>query len=287
MSLIYPGGALSYIPSGTPDLVCFVETFPDGRRTLRFDHAIPHQQTIEFDRVARSMHFEAADYPMLRIILSEESESPDRIRIATFILFQERTEFAPPFAELPIDSRNTFSFISEDGKVVRYEADGRTYVARSNNVVGARIEVPQRLLDLSDEDQKTALQRLGRALYDKRLQKAEESPVAWQAMQSIADEWGFESVEETYETALFFTPSGNQAVYIAKEDDDRTSLWLMDTESAETMKVVDDIDIESPARPEALVAYITDGYFAFVRDGRTIWTYEKGTLRQIFPRVRK
>lgn len=243
------------------------------------------QETIAFDRLARSMHFEASDYPLMRFIFSEQSESPDKIRVATFLTYQRRTEFAPPFAELPADSRNTFSFLSKDGKAVRYEAGGRAYVARSNNVVGVRIEVPLRLLELPDEDQKAALQRLGRVLYDKGLQKAKESPVAWRAMQSIADEWGFESVEETYETALFFTPSGRQVVYVVKENDGRGSLWLMDIESGETTMIVDDLGLAIPPGPKPIVECIMDDYFAFVRDGRTVWTYEKGDLRQIFPRV--
>lgn len=59
----------------------------------------------------------------------------------------------------------------------------------------------------------------------------------------------------------------------------------MDVDNGETKVIVDDIGLPIPGRPEALVARIMDDYFAFVRDGNTILTYEKGVLRQIFPKI--
>ncbi len=74
-----------------------------------------------------------------------------------------------------------------------------------------------------------------------------------------------------------------QAIYVRKENEQQNSLWLLILHSCETTKILDDIDVTSPAAPKAFVVPIMEDYFAFVRDAKTIWTYRGGVLKQIFP----
>jgi hypothetical protein len=108
---------------------------------------------------------------------------------------------------------------------------------------------------------------------------------SYELLKSIAAGWGAELVEELLGDAIFPVPTIRQVVYIKKENDQQSSLWLLDLRSAESKKILDDTDVTAPATPEALVAPITDNYFAFVRDAKTIWTYRDGQLKQIFPNV--
>jgi hypothetical protein len=106
---------------------------------------------------------------------------------------------------------------------------------------------------------------------------------ALELLEDLAAELGAELPEELFGEAIFLVPRGKQIIYLRKEDEQRTSLWTLDIESGESTKILDDIDVTSPAVPKALVAPIMDDHFAFVRDAKTIWTYRDGDLKQIFP----
>ena len=102
-------------------------------------------------------------------------------------------------------------------------------------------------------------------------------------IEDIAAGWGLDLPEELFDEAIFLVPRNRQIVYIKKEDEERSSLWLLDVKSGDSTRILDDIDVTSPAVPKALIAPIMDDHFVFVRDARTIWTYRDGTLTQIFP----
>jgi hypothetical protein len=107
-------------------------------------------------------------------------------------------------------------------------------------------------------------------------------------LESVAAGWGADMPEQLLGDAIFPARTGQamylrQAIYVRKENEQQSTLWVLDLESCETTKILDDIDVTSPAEPKALVAPIMEHYFAFVRDARTIWTYRDGVLKQIFP----
>jgi hypothetical protein len=102
-------------------------------------------------------------------------------------------------------------------------------------------------------------------------------------LDEIAAQWGVELPEELFDEAIFRVPKSRQVIYLQKEDDQRSGLYLFDLASDTSTKILDDIDVTSPAVPKALIAPIMDDYFVFVRDAKTIWSYRDGTLKQIFP----
>jgi len=101
-------------------------------------------------------------------------------------------------------------------------------------------------------------------------------------LESVAAEWGADRPEQLLGDAIFPVLT-SQAIYVRKENERQSSLWLLHLESCQTTKILDDIDVTSPAAPKALVVPIMEDYFAFVRDAKTIWTYRDGVLKQIFP----
>jgi len=102
-------------------------------------------------------------------------------------------------------------------------------------------------------------------------------------LDGIAAQWGAELPEELFDEAIFWVPKSNQIIYLRKDDDQRSGLYVLDLASDESTKILDDIDVTVPAVPKALIAPIMEDYFAFVRDAKTIWTYRDGDLKQIFP----
>jgi len=107
-------------------------------------------------------------------------------------------------------------------------------------------------------------------------------------LESVAAGWGADMPEQLLGDAIFPARTGQamylrQAIYVKKGNEQQSSLWLLVLHSCETTKILDDIDVTSPAAPKALVVPIMEDYFAFVRDAKTIWTYRDGVLKQIFP----
>lgn len=248
----------------------FVEELPNGQKHVRWFY----REGEEPVRTARAGALEAISPWRRRCIWSS---APDEGKVMLRTVIWRREGMDSKLAEMDEDVRSTISFVNEP--MVRYELDGKTFLAYADNLKRPGFEVPQGVLSRGPD----ALRRLADGLWNLGLIGVRNLPQVSPVLESVAAGWGVDVPEELFYKAIFIAPRNRQIVYLKKENEQQSSVWLLEVESGESKKLLDDIDVTSPAVPEALVAPIMSDYFAFVRDTKTIWTYRDGTLTQIFP----
>jgi hypothetical protein len=250
----------------------FVEEPPNGHKHVRMFY----RQGDEPVRTARIGALEAMAPNRWRAIFSTPSDKGAAM-ICSLSRGSRYEHVGARSVKMDGEIRSTISFVNE--AVVRFELDGKTFLADADNLARRRFEVPEGVLSRGPD----ALRRLAEGLMNTQLQLVRNLPQVSPVLESVAAGWGVDVPEELFDKAIFLVPRGRQIVYLKKENDQQSSLWLLDVESGESKKVLDDIDVTSPAVAEALVAPIMSDYLAFVRDTKTIWTYRDGELKQIFP----
>lgn len=248
----------------------FAEELPNGQKHVR----VFYREGDEPVRTARVGALEAISPWRSRCIWSS---APDEGKVMLHTVIWRREGMDSKLAEMDEDVRSTISFVTE--AVVRYELGGKTFLADADNLKRPGFEVPQGVLSRGPD----ALRRLAEGLMNPELERLGNLPQVSPVLESVAAGWGVDVPEELFDKAIFVVPRNRQIVYVKKDNEQQSSVWLLEVESGESKKILDDIDVTSPAVPEALVAPIMSDYFAFVRDTKTIWTYRDGTLTQIFP----
>ncbi len=250
----------------------FVEEPPNGQKHLR----VYYREADEPVRTRRGGALEAISPKRERCIWSTPSDE-GKVMLHTFTWRRRYADMESTLHEIDEEVRSTISFVTE--AVVRFELDGKTFLANADNLNWPGFEVPQGVLSRGPD----ALRRLAEGLMNTELQLVRHQPQVAPVLESVAAGWGVDVPEELFDKVIFLVPRHRQIVYLKKENEQQSSLWLLEVESGESTKILDDVDVTSPAVPEALVAPVMSDYIAFVRDTKTIWTYRDGTLKQIFP----
>jgi len=254
------------------DRFYFVEELPDGQKRL----AIAQVEEEKIVRAARGGTIEAISPKRSAWIWSEPSEE-GRVMLHTVAWRESSRDMGGALAEVDDEVRSTISFVTET--IVQYELGGKMFLADCRHLGKPGFAVPQSVLSRGAD----ALRRLADGLCKGELRMVRNLPTVAPVLESAAAGWGADVPEELFDETVFLVPWNRQIVYVKKENERQNSLWLLDVESGESKRILDDMDVNSPAVPEALVAPIMSDYFAFVRDTKTIWTYRDGTLKQIFP----
>jgi len=280
-----PDGTVSFVGingpgwerNGYPGLFMFVfvEERADGEKRLRI-YSRGFSRNLEAD-IAELGSLEAVSPDVSWCILSR---TPDQGSSSVFLivkLWYEISASRIDKAYLDQEVRGTVSFVTN--RIVQYRLGGKMYLADIYDLDGPGLEVPDSVVKRGTD----AVRRVVAAFESGLLQPARSVADTMRLLDSVAAGWDVDLAEEILDTAVFVVPGGRQIVYIKKENDEESSLWLLDVASSESSKVLDDIDVTSPAEPNVLVACVTDDYFAFVRDAKTIWTYRDGILSRIVP----
>jgi hypothetical protein len=269
----------------------FAEELPNGQKHVR----VFYREGDEAVRTARIGALEAISPNHSRCIWSTPSDE-GKVMLHTAIWRRRVGDMDVMLVKIDEKVRSTSSFVTET--MVRYELGGKTFLADADKLKRRGSEVPEGVLvDVTKLGRRRffevpqgvlargpdALRRLAEGLMNTELRGVRNLPNVSPVLESVAAGWGVDVPEELFDVAIFLVPRNRQIVYIKKENEQQSSVWLLEVESGESKKILDDIDVTSPAVPEALVAPIMSDYFAFVRDTKTIWTYRDGTLTQIFP----
>ncbi len=261
-----------HIDTGTFDQFYFVEELPSGERHVR----VTYPEGEEAGLTARMGILEAISPSRSRFIFSTPSEA-NKILASVMTSDARRRNPTSSLAEMDKDVQSSFSFATD--QIVQYELGGKTFLADADSLDAPGFEIPEDVLARGPG----AVRRLARGRGNKKLRRARDVPRVAPVLESVAAGWGMDLPEELFDEAIFLVPRGRQIIYLKKADEQRSSLWTLDIESGESTRILDDIDVTSPAVPKALIAPIMDDHFVFVRDAKTIWTYRDGTLKQIFP----
>ena len=250
----------------------FVEKLPTGQEHL----VVAQAEEDEIVTAGRAGTIEAISPKRERCIWSTPFDE-GKVVLHTFTWRGRYQDTVTKQHEMDEEVSSTISFVTE--AMVRYELGGKTFLADADNLARRRFEVPQGVLSRGPD----AVRRLAEGLENQELRGVRGLPQVSPVLKSVAAGWGVDAPEELFDKAIFLVPRGRQVVCLKKENEQQSSLWLLEVESGESKEILDDIDVTSPPVPEALVAPIMSDYFAFVRDTKTIWTYRDGELTQIFP----
>jgi len=307
-------------PTGVFDQFYFVEELPNGERYLRVTYPEGEKAGLTA-RIGRLIA--VSPNAKSFILAKRDAEAPEgKVRLTVFRREVGSERLAVPSQdEIDVDREivDTLSFVTEDfvqyrrgenlhlthpelvGKQYfehphsKWKVPLQTEVARSivargpnylcrvaENLAGRPLRSwfglskAQTIIEVLSPEAPTGMPKRS---VEALLANAEDFLV----LDGIAAQWGAELPEELFDEAIFWVPKNRQIIYLQKDDEQRSGLYLLDIESGESTKILDDIDVTSPAVPKALIAPIMEDHFVFVRDAKTIWSYRDGDLKQIFP----